>query len=139
MRTIVVLASAIAVSAVGATAQSRRPDPRAAEYSAWMQSIPPVLRSLTTNINGKMGDMAAADADRLEDVFRQVEDFWGQRNVQDAVAFTQTARTALAAASKDAKAEDFEAALADLKTLQTTCAGCHAAHREGEPGSFSIK
>jgi len=134
-----VVASILAVVTVGAMAQADRPDPRAGEYRAWMQSIPPAVRSLTANINGKMGDMAAADADKLDDTFKQIEDFWGQRNVQDAVAFTQTARKALTAISKDAKAGNTDAALADLKTLQSTCGGCHMAHRDGSAGSFSIK
>jgi hypothetical protein len=134
-----VVASILAVVTVGAMAQADRPDPRAGEYRAWMQSIPPAVRSLTANINGKMGDMAAADADKLDDTFKQIEDFWGQRNVQDAVAFTQTARKALNAISKDAKAGNTDAALADLKTLQSTCGGCHMAHRDGSAGSFSIK
>jgi cytochrome c556 len=134
-----VVASILAVVTVGAVAQADRPDPRAGEYRAWMQSIPPAVRSLTANINGKMGDMAAADADKLDDTFKQIEDFWGQRNVQDAVAFTQTARKALTAISKDAKAGNTDAALADLKTLQSTCGGCHMAHRDGSAGSFSIK
>jgi cytochrome c556 len=139
MRNMFVVASILAVVTVGAMAQADRPDPRAGEYRAWMQSIPPAVRSLTANINGKMGDMAAADADKLDDTFKQIEDFWGQRNVQDAVAFTQTARKALTAISKDAKAGNTDAALADLKTLQSTCGGCHMAHRNGSAGSFSIK
>ena len=139
MRKMFVLASILAVFAVGVWAQADRPDPRAAEYRTWMQSIQPGVRSLTANINGKMGDVAASDADKLEDTFRQVEDFWGQRNIQDAVAFAQTARKALTAASKDAKAGNTDAALADLKTLQATCGGCHTAHREGTAGSFTIK
>ena len=139
MRNMLVVASILAVVTVGAMAQADRPDPRAGEYRAWMQSIPPAVRSLTANINGKMGDMAAADADKLDDTFKQIEDFWGQRNVQDAVAFTQTARKALTAISKDAKAGNTDAALADLKTLQSTCGGCHMAHRDGSAGSFSIK
>jgi len=139
MRNMLVVASILAVVTVGAMAQADRPDPRAGEYRAWMQSIPPAVRSLTANINGKMGDMAAADADKLDDTFKQIEDFWGQRNVQDAVAFTQTARKALTAISKDAKAGNTDAALADLKTLQSTCGGCHMAHRNGSAGSFSIK
>lgn len=139
MRNMFLVASILAVVTVGAMAQADRPDPRAGEYRAWMQSIPPAVRSLTANINGKMGDMAAADADKLDDTFKQIEDFWGQRNVQDAVAFTQTARKALTAISKDAKAGNTDAALADLKTLQSTCGGCHMAHRDGSAGSFSIK
>ncbi len=139
MRNMFLVASILAVVTVGAMAQADRPDPRAGEYRAWMQSIPPAVRSLTADINDKMGDMAAADADKLDDTFKQIEDFWGQRNVQDAVAFTQTARKALTAISKDAKAGNTDAAMADLKTLQSTCGGCHMAHRDGSAGSFSIK
>jgi hypothetical protein len=129
------LASILAAFAVGTLAQV---DPRADEYRGWMQSIQPGARSLTTNLNGKMGDAAAADADKLDATFEQVEDFWGQRNVQDAVTFVQTARKALRATSKEAKAGDTDGALMDLKTLQSACGGCHM-HREGTAGSFKIK
>jgi hypothetical protein len=139
MREMLVFASILVVFAVGALAQADRTDPRAGEYRTWMQSMQPGVRSLTTNINGKMGDMAASDADKLEATFKQIEDFWGQRNIQDAVVFAQTARKALTAASKDAKAGNTDAALADVKTLQATCGGCHMAHREGTAGSFTIK
>ena len=110
MRTMFVSASILAALAVAVMAQPDRPDPRAGEYKAWMQSIGPAVRALTGDINGKMGDMAAADADKLDATFKQIEDFWGQRNVQDAVAFTQTARKALTAISKDAKAGNTDAA-----------------------------
>lgn len=139
MRKMFILAGILAALAGGALAQADRPDPRADEYRGWMQSIQPGVRSLTTSLNGKMGDAAASDADKLDATFKQVEDFWGQRNVQDAVAFTQTARKALRAISKEAKAGNIDAALADLKTLQSACGGCHMAHREGTAGSFTIK
>jgi hypothetical protein len=139
MRKIFVLTVVSALLTVAALAQPDRPDPRAGEYKAWMQSVQPAMRSLNANINAKAGDMAAADADKLDATFKQVEDFWGQRNVQDAVAFTQTARKALAAIAKDAKAGNTDAALAGVKTLQSTCGGCHTAHRDGAPGSFTIK
>ena len=139
MRKIFILATILASFGVTAFAQADRTDPRADEYRAWMQSIPPELRSLTTNIKGKMGDMAVSDADKLKATFKQVEDFWGQRNVQDAVLFAQTAQKALTAVSKDAKAGNTDAGLADLKALQETCSSCHMAHREGATGSFTIK
>jgi hypothetical protein len=139
MRKMFVLASILAVSVVGVLAQADRPDPRADEYRSWMQSVQPGVRSLATNINEKMLDKAASDADALEATFKKVEAFWGQRGLQDAVVFSQTARKALRAASKDAKAGNAEAAQADLKELRSTCADCHMAHREGTPGSFTIK
>ena len=108
MRKMFILAGILAALAGGALAQADRPDPRADEYRGWMQSIQPGVRSLTTSLNGKMGDAAASDADKLDATFKQVEDFWGQRNVQDAVAFTQTARKALRAISKEAKAGKLE-------------------------------
>ena len=139
MRKILALVAILAPFALSAFAQADRPDPRADEYRGWMRSIPPAVRSLTTNINGKMGDMAASDADKLKATFKQVEDFWGQRNIQDAVVFAQTAQKTLTTASKDAKAGNTDAALADLKALQDTCRSCHMAHREGAAGSFTIK
>ena len=70
MRQTFVFAGILAALAVGAWAQGDRADPRADEYRGWMQSVPPGVRSLTTNLNGKMGDMAAADADKLDATFK---------------------------------------------------------------------
>ena len=81
----------------------------------------------------------AAEATTIETVFKQVEAFWGKRNAADAVAFAKQAHMAAAAAGKAINTGDWDKAAAEGKNIAGTCAGCHAAHRGGEKGAFTIK
>lgn len=109
-----------------------------AEYQGWMKTV--------AGANGKLGKgiaakdaSAAAEATTLESTFKQVEAFWQKRNAADAVAFAKQAHTAAAAAGKAIAAMNWDEAATQQKNIGATCAGCHAAHREGEKGNFKIK
>ena len=129
-----VLAIVTGLLIVGALAQSE------SDYQAWMKSNPVNMGSLNKNIAAKDGAAAAADAQKLEATFKQVEDFWKKRGgADDAVNFAMKAQMAAAAVAKDASGGNFDQAAADVKSLQGNCGGCHMAHREGTPGSFKIK
>jgi hypothetical protein len=134
MRKIFVLAVVTALLVAGALAQSE------SDYQAWMKSNPVNMGSLNKNIMAKDGAAAAADAQKLEATFKQVEDFWKKRGgADDAVNFAMKAQMAAATIAKDAAAGNFDQATADVKSLQANCGGCHMAHREGAAGSFKIK
>lgn len=134
MRRTYVLAVMAALLAVGALAQSE------SDYQGWMKSNPVNMGSLNKNIAAKDGAAAAADAQKLEATFKQVEDFWKKRGgADDAVNFAAKAQAAAASVAKDALAGNFDQAAADVKNLQANCGGCHMAHREGTQGSFKIK
>jgi cytochrome c556 len=123
-----------ALLSVGALAQSE------SDYQGWMKSNPVNMGSLNKNIAAKDGAAAAADAQKLEATFKQVEDFWKKRGgADDAVNFAAKAQAAAASVAKDALAGNFDQAAADVKNLQANCGGCHMAHREGTQGSFKIK
>jgi cytochrome c556 len=110
------------------------------DYQSWMKSNPVNVGSLNKNIAAKDGAAAAADAQKLEATFKQVEDFWKKRGgADDAVNFAMKAQMAAAAIAKDATAGNFDQASADVKSLQANCGGCHMAHREGTAGSFKMK
>jgi mono/diheme cytochrome c family protein len=105
-----------------------------------MKTIARTMGSLNKKIAAKDGPGAASDAEKLEATFKQVEGFWKQRGgADDAVNFAMRAQTAAAAVAKAATAGNFDEAAAQVKSLQSNCAGCHMAHREGTPGSFKIK
>ena len=109
------------------------------DYQAWMKSNASNMGSLNKNIAAKESVAAAADAKKLEDTFKQVEDFWEKRHVTDAVNFAKQAQSAAAAAAKSATAGNMEQASADAKTLAMSCGGCHMAHREKTEAGFKIK
>ena len=109
------------------------------DYQAWMKSNAANMGSMNKNIAAKNGEGAAADAQKIEATFKEVEAFWKARGAEDAVQFSMKAQTAAAAVAKDASAGNFDQAAADVKMLQANCGGCHMAHREGSQGAFKIK
>jgi cytochrome c556 len=134
MRKMYVVAVTTALVIVGALAQSD------SDYQGWMKSNAANIGSLNKNIAAKNAAGAAADAEKLEATFKQVEDFWKKRGgADDAVNFAMNAQMAAASVAKDASANNFDQAAADVKSLQANCGGCHKTHREGTPGSFKIK
>ena len=113
MRTVHVLAVVTALLAVEALAQSD------SDYQGWMKSNAANMGSLNKNIAAKDSAGAAADAQKLEATFKQVEDFWKKRGGgDDAVNFAMKAQMAAAAVAKDASGGNFDQAAADVKSLQ---------------------
>jgi hypothetical protein len=102
-----------------------------AQYQTWMKSVSPTVGAIR---NAADNAAAAAAATKLADTFDQVAAFWKARNADDAVKFAVTARDAAKAiaAGSGEKADN-------LRTIQSTCGGCHSAHREGTPPNFKIK
>jgi hypothetical protein len=102
-----------------------------AQYQTWMKSVSPTMGAIR---NAADNAAAAAAATKLADTFDQVAAFWKARNADDAVKFAVTARDAAKAiaAGSGEKADN-------LRTIQSTCGGCHSAHREGTPPNFKIK
>jgi cytochrome c556 len=134
MRCMYIVSVFTALVLVGALAQSD------SDYQGWMKSNGATMGSLNKKIAAKDGAGAAADAEKLEATFKQVEEFWKKRGgADDAVNFAMKGQMAAASVAKDGSAGNFDQAAADVKSLQASCGGCHMAHREGTPGSFKIK
>ena|ERR1700683_467333 len=134
MRTVFVLTTLTTVLVVGALAQSE------GDYQSWMKTIAATMGSMNKRIAAKDGPGAAADAQKLEATFKEVEAFWKQRGgADDAMTFAMNAQTAAAAVAKAASTENLDEAAAQAKSLQGNCAGCHRAHREGSAGAYKIK
>jgi cytochrome c556 len=134
MRKMYIVTVTTTLIVVGALAQSD------SDYQGWMKSNVANMGSLNKNIAGKNAAGAAVDAEKLEATFKQVEEFWKKRGgADDAVNFAMNGQMAAASIVKDASANNFDQAAADVKSLQANCGGCHMAHREGTPGSFKIK
>ena len=134
MRQMYIVAVITTLVVVGALAQSD------SDYQGWMKTTVATMGSMNKKIVAKDGAGAAADAEKLEATFKQVEEFWKKRGgADDAVNFAMKAQMAAAAVAKAATAGNLDEAAAQVKSLQSNCAGCHMAHREGTPGSFKIK
>jgi hypothetical protein len=102
-----------------------------AQYQTWMKSVPPTVGAIRSAADNAA---AAGDATKLADTFDKVAAFWKARNADDAVKFAETARDA----AKAIVAGSGEKA-ANLQKIQSTCGGCHSAHRGGSAPNFTIK
>jgi hypothetical protein len=133
MKMILFLACLLAFSIAGIAQEDE-------EYEAWMETVSATVPSLRKNLEAKSGDAAAADAKKLQDVFAQVHAFWQKKNVADAMQFAMDAQTNFGSAAELASAGKFDEATAAVAKAQTTCMGCHSAHRERTPeGEWRIK
>jgi hypothetical protein len=102
-----------------------------AQYQTWMKSVPPTVGAIRSAADNAA---AAGDATKLADTFDKVAAFWKARSADDAVKFAETARDA----AKAIVAGSGEKA-ANLQKIQSTCGGCHSAHRGGSAPNFTIK
>ncbi len=111
-----------------------------ADYQSWMKSNGAAAASLGKNLTAKAGDAAAMDAKTLQDNMTKVAAYWQAKNVSDAVKFAQDAKSGFAQVAALASAGKFDDATAAMKMAQTSCGGCHMAHRErAADGTFSMK
>ena len=122
--------SLLAIAALLALSASAGPQDEA-QYQTWMKSLQPSLRAIRQAPDNAA---AAEDANKLADTFDKVAAFWRERHGDDAVKFAETARDAAKAIASGSGDK-----AANLQTIQGTCAGCHAAHRDGAAPNFKIK
>ena len=109
------------------------------DYQGYMKTVGATNGSLQKNIAAKDGKAAAADAQKLQATFKQVEAYWQAKGAADAVSFAQKAGAAFGAAAKSSDAGNFDQALADAKGAGPNCGGCNMAHREKTDSGFKIK
>jgi mono/diheme cytochrome c family protein len=109
-----------------------------ADYQGYMKSVVDYNKKVQKGIAAKDASIAA-DATALAGVFKQVEAFWTNRNVADAVGFAKAAQTAAMGVAKAAAANDFDTAATEGKNLAAQCGNCHGAHREKGESGFKIK
>ncbi|HXG88879.1 MAG TPA: hypothetical protein VNJ02_11120 [Vicinamibacterales bacterium] len=149
VRSSLILAAAVLVGAVTMVGQAP-PQPAAsmtmaktwtdADYDRLMKEIGPTVGMLRKSIEGQNVEMAKQQADKLEMLFEDVDDFWNARNVDDAEDWADDAAEHADHIEDAADDKDFAKAAEHLKLLQGTCATCHAKYRDkGPDGQWRIK
>ena len=141
--------SALVLAAVVAnTAEGQPAQPAAAAAKTWtdadldklMKEINAAVGVLRKSIDGQNAEMAKEQADQIESLFEQVDDFWSARNVRDAVDTADDAAEHADHIEDAVDGKDFAKAGEHMKLLQGTCATCHGKYRDkGPDGSFRIK
>jgi cytochrome c556 len=109
-------------------------------HDVMMRDIQATFSSLRMNLDGNNASAVAADAEKLEALFKETEDFWAPFKTKDALEAAATARGVSAAVAGAARQNDLAKAKAEYSKIGKSCTGCHASHREQMPDkSFRIK
>ena len=151
VRSSLLIAAVTLVGAAAIAAQGTPPQPAGAgmttsrtwtdaDYDKIMKEVGPAFGMLRKSIDGQNAEMVKTHADKLEELFEQVDDFWNARNVDDAEDWGDDAAEHADHIEDAADAKDFTKAAEHAKLLQGTCAACHTKYREkGPDGQYRIK
>ena len=115
-------------------AQQKKP------YDQLMKDVGATFANLKKNLDAKAGADAAADASKLESLFKDTEAFWAPFKTKDALDAAKGAEQGAAAITAASKANDLQKAQASYTAVGKYCAACHTSHREQMPDkSYRIK
>lgn len=110
------------------------------DYEQLMEKVGPAFQSLRKSLQGNSLDPAADQARQLAELFGEVERFWEQHKVQDAVRLASLARTHATNAAGAAAAGEGGKARTATDSLGGACKQCHTAYRvETAEGDYRIK
>jgi len=110
-----------------------------AKLVSLMKSVGPTCSGVGKKLQAKDAT-AAADAKKLQAMFKEVQGYWKKKKADDGVTFSKDAGAAFKAVEKHAAAGKWDEATASFKEALKTCSGCHTAHREkAADGSWKIK
>ena len=105
-----------------------------------MKDVGSTFDGLGRNLDGGNVATVAADAARLERLFREIEEFWTPFKTRDAIDAAKGARETSGAIAASAKGKDLSKARTEVSGLGRFCAACHNSHREQMPDkSYRIK
>jgi cytochrome c556 len=114
--------------------QQRRP------YNELMKDVAATYASVKKNLDSNAAPAAAADAAKLQGLFKETGDFWAQFKTKDALDAAKGALDASGAINAAAKANNIQKAQASYNAVGKFCAACHASHREQMPDkTYKIK
>ncbi|MGD1069784.1 MAG: hypothetical protein ABSB15_06560 [Bryobacteraceae bacterium] len=118
----------------GAAALSAQDD--VAQFQPLMRAAVQASGALRAAITAKDTAAGATAANNEAAAFDKIAAFFEAKHVDDAVKFARGASDAAKAVAAATTSDDQQAAAAKINP---NCGGCHAAHRAGSNGSFSIK
>ena len=126
------LALTVGVSSVALSAQAKSDE----DFHKLMQGV--------GSANGALRKAAdatatAAEAAKLETLFKDAQQFWKARNNSEAAEWSEAAAKHAEAIATAAKAGKMEDVAAHQKELGGTCQTCHAKYREKTETGFVIK
>jgi hypothetical protein len=105
-----------------------------------MKDVNATYEKLKKSLDSRNASEAAQDAVKLQNLFKETEEFWKPFDTKDATDAAQGAQTAFAALSASVKVNNFQQALATYNSASQYCRACHANHRvQAADQSYRIK
>ena len=96
------------------------------DFDGWMQRIDDGSQDLQRHIAGRQRDEAADAARELEQLYGQMEEYFGKRaDSADAVRIAREGKQLASQVQKDLAARRFDAAKARAIEIAHGCRGCH--------------
>ncbi len=109
------------------------------DYDKLMKSVGAANGAMRKAAEGQMADGVAAEAKKLQALFKDVNAFWTGRKNTEAAEWAASAMNHAAEVEKAATAKDMAGAAGHMKLLGGVCQTCHAKNREKTETGFMIK
>jgi cytochrome c556 len=126
------LAMLIGATSVAVSAQSKTDE----DFHKLMQGVGQANGALRKAADATA---TAAEAAKLETLFKDSQQFWMARNNKEAADWSAAAAGHAAAVATAAKAGKMDEVAAHSKELGATCQTCHAKYREKTETGYAIK
>ena len=104
-----------------------------------MKELGPTNASMGKNVTAADWAAVAADATKLQGLFKETGDFMKAQKQATAATWANDAATTAGDIAAKAKAGNAADATAAAGKLKASCKACHDVHREGTPGNFKFK
>ena len=131
MRNVSVLIGICMLAALAITTSAQQAPPT--DLSPVMKEVGPTANKLRMDLMSGVAADVAADAEKLQGLFRQAAGFFKAQKAQDAVDFAKANVQRAGDIMKAAKEDNLDAAKAPAGELQKSCKNCHDIHREQLP------
>ena len=138
MRRVSILIGVLMLAALALTIWAQQAPPT--DLSPVMKDVGATTNKLRMDLMSGNASDVAADAEKLQGLFRQAGGFFKAQKAQDAADWAKANVQSAGEIMKAAKANDLDAAKAPAGEIQKSCKNCHDVHREQLPDkSFKFK
>jgi cytochrome c556 len=138
VRNTLILIGMFMLAALGITIWAQQAPPT--DLSPIMKDVGATQNKLRMDLMSGNASDVAADAEKLQNDFRQAGGFFKAHNAHDAADWAKANVQSAGEIMKAAKANNLDAAKAPANEIQKSCKNCHDVHREQLPDkTFKFK
>ncbi len=107
-----------------------RTELKLARYRDRMVQVQDLQYDLSDAITQRSSREIVEASEKIKALLQEDLDYWIKQKIDDAIGYGKSSVNYSSALAEDAKKQDFAAAMATYKKLQSTCRSCHDAHPE---------